>query len=185
MSLTSLCKSIADTLLAKVDGIEGARGPVGGRVDLAEIRRGIPTKVPAVLVVCTGTKNARFANGKVTMTGMFAAFIVVKGKPGPNGEREKAIAELAGRVVTRVAQEDWADPQVEGLPQKVDSRNLYTGSLDANDAALWVVTWEQELALTGDEPGPELDDFLSLKADWDTVGSGPEIDAQDIIKPNG
>jgi hypothetical protein len=185
MSLTSLCKSIADTLKAKVVGIEGARGPVGGRVDLAEIRRGIPTAVPAALVVCTGTKDARFANGKVIMTGLFAAFIVVKGKPGPEGEREKAIAELAGRVVTRVAQEDWSDPQINGMPQRVDSRNLYTGGLDANDAALWVVTWEQALELTVDEPGPELVDFLSLKADWDTVSSGPEIDATDIIKPNG
>jgi len=186
MSLTTLCKSIADTLLAKVDGVKGTRGPVGGRVDLAEIRRGIPTQVPAVLVVCTGTRNARLSGGnKVVMVGMFAAFVVLKGKTGPDGEREKLIAELAGRVVVRVVQETWGDDQVEGAPQKVDSRNLYTGALDTNDVALWVVTWEQDISLTQDTPPAELDDFNSLLATWDTIGSGPEIDATDIIKPNG
>lgn len=183
MSLASICASIAANLKT-VDGIKDARGPVGGRVDLAEIRRGLITALPCVLVVCTGTEDARAQNNKVVMRGLFAAFIVLRATPGPDGEREKAIAVLAGRVVSRVVTADWNEDEIETAPANVDSRNLYTGKLDTNDSALWVVTWEQQVALT-DGPSPELDDFLSMQVDWQLKDSTPPIDAQDHIEPNG
>lgn len=185
MSLTTICTAIAATLKEKVPGLKDARGPVGGRVDLAEIKRGVPATLPCALVVCTGTEDAVQQNDLVIMRAMFAAFIVLRGAAGPNGEREKAIADLAGRVVTRVVQETWGDDQVQKVPANVDSRNLYTGKLDANDAALWVVTWEQQIALGDEDPHPALDDFNSIAVDWQLHGSNPEIDAQDVIKPNG
>ena len=160
---------------------------VGGRITIEEIRRR-EVKLPAAFTTCLGTRDGRLVGGKFRTRGLFIVVLAVESRAEVQllkQDRARGINRLAGRALTTIAKAGaWGNAEVEGPPQNIASTNPYTGKADANNVALWGITWEQDLALA-EEPGPALlDDFLTMPTDYQAaVDTGPPIDASDLIKP--
>lgn len=160
----------------------------GGRINLEEVcRRSMA--LPAGFFACTGTRDGRWYGNVFRTRGLFLLVLIVRsnaeGQATPQ-DRAHAIARFAGRAIAVVAGAGtWGNDEVASAPEKVSSSNPYTTAADKNNVAVWGITWEQQLALTGvPEPLP-LDDFLLLDAKYQITPSNPEIDAEDHVVLEG
>lgn len=192
MSLDTILTSIAAGLATLEPALKISE-VVGGQLDFAEMRRR-SVRFPGAFLACAALDDVQKFDGIVRCTGRFVVVLAVDGRREDQLEaqdRARASARLAGRVVFALAGKAgvWGDDEVQAAPERVQARNLYSKTADSNNTALWAVTWEQLLVLKQDPPAGELDDFLELAADYQLVEDGeptnPEIDAQDVIKPNG
>lgn len=192
MSLAEVLDSIATQLKVLVPVLRLSE-VVGGEFNPEELRRQ-SVKLPGAFVTCSKTEPGEVYGNKVKIPARFLVVLAVAfkmdGQPASQG-RERLIARLATRVIHKVmtAAKKWDNDEVLSAPERVASKNLYSRTVDSNGVALWAVWWDQQLLLNEDPPPGALDDFLSLKADYQLVESGqptnPQIDATDIIKPNG
>lgn len=180
-----------DTLLDTMTGIIQPALPalktceqVGGRIDLAEMKR-ISTSLPGAFLALMGTRDGKLYGNKLKVTGQFLLVIVVSSKAQEGilpPKRTKAINRLLSQALFVVASaKDWGSNEVEGPPVKIASVNPYTASADKNNVALYGITWEQELALTSDPAPGELDDFLFMDEQIQMAPSNPEIDAAEYV----
>lgn len=192
MSLDKILDSIAAQLLVLEPALKTSK-VAGGQFNLEEMRRH-SVQLPGAFVTCVETIDAEKYEALVKTRGRFAVVLVERarpeGQPDPQ-DRPRNIARLAGRVVHKVTTKakNWGNNEVLASPERVSSKNLYSKAADTNGIALWAITWDQMLLLKEDPPPGALDDFLELEADYQLVQDGdptnPEIDATDIIKPNG
>lgn len=190
MSLDTIMNSIA-TGLATLETALKLSEVVGGQLDFTEMRRR-SVRFPGAFVACAALDDVQKFDGVVRCVGRFVVVLVVDGRREDQLEaqdRARASARLAGRVVFKLAAsvKNWGNAEVLAAPERVQARNLYSKTADSSNAALWAVTWDQQLLLKQDPPAGELDDFNELAADYQLVKAGEptKIDAQDVIKPNG
>lgn len=192
MSLDTILTSIATGLAALETALKLSE-VVGGQLDFTEMRRR-SVRFPGAFVACAALDDVQKFDGVVRCVGRFVVVLVVDGRREDQLEaqdRARASARIAGRVVFKLAAsaKNWGNDEVLAAPERVQARNLYSKTADSSNAALWAVTWDQQLLLKQDPPAGELDDFNELAADYQLVQDGeptnPEIDAQDVIKPNG
>lgn len=186
MSLDGVLESIVAGIAAGVPALKVCE-TIGGNVDLAEVQRR-SRQLPAAFVFCIGTEDATLAQDKVKTTGLFAAVLVVKSEPSAppvTMTRDAVVARLAGRIIYAVTTAgDWGDGEVIGPPSAVDSRNRYSTAADKAGAAIWAVSWRQQLELAADPAPAELDDLEKILATWELQdGTTPATDATDEITP--
>ena len=130
-----------------------------GRFDLAEIRRHA-RKAPAVLVSCGGTPSAENRGDEgINTTRQWNAFVLTLDAPGlSRGEAARNLVDalelliLVGPIRTdgptgRQRQANRWGLKGVGQPEQLRSQNLYSGAIDKTGAALWAVSWRQDLSL--------------------------------------
>lgn len=186
MSLDTVVAAMAAKIKTDLPELKTGEA-VGGVFDLAEMRRH-STTMPAVYVCCTGTQKGRQQSGKFHCRGLFLAVLAIDsravGQQTPP-DRASAVLRLAGRALHKIAGAgNWAQAEVAGIPEDVASRNPYNAAIDANNLALWAVTWEQQLELVLGQP-LELDPLTSINATYQMTESTNDVDAEDEIDTDG
>ena len=80
-------------------------------------------------------------------------------------------------TVAAVDGEDWDVPDVLDRPENLRADNLYSGRLgNVGLLALWGVSWEQRVALPGEEPEDDLAEFLRCELAMTDADSGLRTD---------
>jgi len=178
--------TILDTIAKEVGKLEELKlsQQVGGRFNLEELRRRA-VKMPAAFVACLGTDDGRVIGSAFRAKGLFILVLAVESRAEglpEKQDRTRNIHRLLTRALLKVAKAGtWGSPEIEGTPQNIAARNAYTSKGDANNLALWGITWEQQLALA-EEPVPAaLPDFLTAPTSYQATDTGPPIDAVDNI----
>ena len=95
-----------------------------------------------------------------------AAFVVTRDRTGePRGKAARAIAAALLLLIPRAR---WGLADF-GTAERLQARNLYSGEVDKEGVALWMVSWRQTLRLETDEDGtcPPLPDELYASAQDD------------------
>lgn len=183
MSLDTVLDSIVAGLKAALPAPELLTCELaGGRIDLAEMRRR-STSLPGAFVTHTGTRDGVVMYDKLYCRGFFLVVVAVvsrrEGQPVAQ-DRAHAIARLNTRVQRAIGKAgNWGNPEVTSAPEKIASLNPYSTTADANNLALWGITWEQDLELVDDGEPAELGPLESIHTDWQAAESTQPKDAED------
>lgn len=146
-----------------------------GVVDEGEIAR-VSMKAPALLVSVLDVLSVDRAKGASAARLRLGVYLVCA--PGRTGRPADAMAlALLPRVLAAVDGEDWDVPDVLDRPENLRADNLYSGRLgNVGLLALWGVSWEQRVALPGEEPEDDLAEFLRCALDMTEADSGLRTD---------
>ena len=150
--------AVAEEIKTWLPDLKSCR-PHDGRFDLPEVKR-FALQAPAVLVSCLATLSVTDRGDQsVNADRSWAAFVLTRSSPGlPRGEAARNLVDALELLILRgIVEEDpitgeqrlanrWGLTGV-GPAEQLRSQNLYSGTIDKQGAALWVVTWRQILRL--------------------------------------
>lgn len=184
-----------DTIIGHICGVLRTELPelvtaemYGGRFDFEEMRRQ-SRRMPAAFAAWTATRDGTWTFNKFACTGFFVVVLAVESRregQATTQRRAEAIANLVSRAQVVIAKAgDWGDPEVASNPDKVGASNPYNKPADANNIALAIITWEQDLELTSTPEPAELPPLTSIHADITMEESTHVVDAEDDIKTDG
>ena len=137
----------------------------GGTFDENELAR-CAVRSPALLVSVADVGNFT-AQGRVLLGEVSVGIALVAG-PGKKGQSPDAVAlAVLPSLLTAVAGQRWGLDGVEGRPERLQARNLYSGKLAAGHVALWGISFRQTVEMGAGLLSPEelaaLDEFLSAR----------------------
>lgn len=153
--------------------------PHGGRFDAGEIKR-VSARAPAAFVSILNTRQAGRSDSDVVTIGLF-----VSAKDLPGNHRGAQAGALVSALLALVKNNRWGLDDAEGIPQGVNSRNLYGTNVDRQGIALWAITWQQQFEI-GDEPDlEELNSFITYHGaiDVDPLQDGEPLAADTVTLP--
>ena len=140
--------------------------PHDGRFQAAELRRWA-VGAPAVLIAWMGTTQTETPGVRWTdCEQQLAAFVVTRDRPGlPRG---KAARDIVSALLLLIPRARWGSTDIAAT-ERLEARNLFSGAVDKNGVALWVVTWRQTLRLEAAADGtcPPLPEELYASAQFD------------------
>lgn len=149
----------------------------GGRFDLAELKRW-GARAPCLLVAAMGLPRLELEGGTWNADVRWAVFVLTKDLP--QRPRDATALDLveATLVVIR-PEEDWGDPDGQAV-RDVAAENLYSGQIDTNGVALWVVTWRQrhDLPPPKDAQLANLADFLTYDVKYNLAEGTAQTEPQ-------
>jgi len=156
-----------------------------GRFDEDAIRRYLK-RAPAAVVSCLGGE-AGMRGERMLLDASMAVFCCTTDKAG--SPRVSGQLELVDAVLRALNPLTGAIPALDEVmvsrPMNLRARNLYSGKLDSEGVALWVVTWDQQIEL---QDVFTADALNLIVANWDLpplVSDGdPEYEATDYIGLN-
>jgi hypothetical protein len=137
----------------------------GGTFDENEMAR-FAVRSPALLVCVSDVGNFT-AQGRVLLGEVTVGIALVAG-PGKKGQSPDAVALAAlAPLLSAIAGRRWGLDGVDGRPERLQAKNLYSGKLAAGHAALWGVSFRQTVEMGAGLLSPEelaaLDEFLSAR----------------------
>ena len=116
----------------------------------------------AIFIAVLGV-DARDQGGLAVATVTVGAFVLTVSKQ-TRDEMAISIVDALMNYVTRWPGKHWAVSAKR--PQDISAHNLYNEKLDARSAALWVVSWHQDVDLKT-TPEPVLADFTEMHIDYE------------------
>jgi hypothetical protein len=149
-------------IAALKEAVPGAQViPHGGTFSEAEMKAWA-VRTPA-LVVSESDVSGFSALGR-ELLGQVGVGIALVTAPGKRGESPDAVAlALLPSVLVAIAGRRWGLAGVEGKPEQLQARNLYSGDLGAAHVALWGVSFRQQVLMDAGLPTQaELDEFLTV-----------------------
>ncbi|MEG2173833.1 MAG: hypothetical protein RRY29_11350 [Desulfovibrionaceae bacterium] len=151
--------------------------PFAGQITPAELAR-LGMNSPALRVAVLGTDGTESKGGAPHATLAMAIFIITA--TGSGGQPAEAAAlKLVGHVLAHTVGNRWG--MDAAIPTNVRAENCHTGELNANNTALWAVTFKQSVDISSCLILPELDDFLRCYVTHGTDDTAPT----DIITLKG
>lgn len=171
--INTLLETVASDLKGRVQGVREC-APHEGRFSLKELKR-IAAQAPALYVACLGVPETEDPGTEQTEAQVdLALYVVTRTRPGT--ERGALARELVEWLLVYLPRARWGLTGV-GPAEKLKAENLYSGEIDDNGLALWVITWRQGLVLgesVWDEDGEPITDVY--------VGWNPESWPEDYTE---
>ena len=149
----------------------------GGAFSLEDIKR-YGKRSPAIIVGCLGVPSFEVQGSVVTATAVYGVYCLSMNQKGTL--RDVACLLLAESVAVETIAKNWGG-EASSSPRNVTGQNLYTKKLDAINAAMWGIQWEQNVDLTRNAI-TELDDFLTMESTYDIGETDDTVDTTDITE---
>lgn len=146
-------------------------------------RRGFAA--PALFITCLGWKEAtesQAANLQGYDLVVYARFAVgVVTKNAKNAEARNALARaLAEGVCAQLIRQDWGLDYAL-TAESCRAEGLFVPAAEAENASMWLVSWQQVVGLTSDALQSSIDDWLRAHADHYDPNDPEHLMASDDI----
>jgi len=180
-SVIEVRDAIVSGLEAKLTELAGRVEAHDGEIDVAAVKRYFTHGIHARVAVLGSSRLERKGTMHVPYRhALFGIYVGAAGKAVPATSSGDVAMALVERIEAVVEAERWSDT-ASGSAQRVRSRNLFSGQLDALGLSLWAITFEQSYELTAlAADNATLDRLLSIYRQSDTskVREGREHEQQ-------
>lgn len=162
MDTRGLLDAITGDLRAQLTGLRTCEVH-DGRWDADEIKRW-SKRTPAMLVAWMGTAQVEMPGIRwsdcdqelaafiMTSTGLRAG-APAAGRGGAILKRGEASRALVDWLLLYIPRARWGFTGDVGAATEIRARNLYSGTVDKRNLAVWTVTWRQKLRLEAPDSG--------------------------------
>jgi phage gp37-like protein len=178
VTLVSVRNAIAAKIKMLIPTLATCEGH-GGAFTVAEVSR-LGKNAPAVLVVALGISESSAQGGMPVATMRLAAFVLAKDVAVDKAKRGDIALSIVDQLVATLNTPVDNRFGLDGVQGAIKTRaeNQYSGDLDQQGLALWVVTWTHQVDLDFAGAQVELGNFTTLDV---TLKQGDETASEDIV----